>query len=121
MKKYFAVDTDTDTYVVPHAFDTEADAYLAAISNGEAVFKRDAGGYMRAEIKGRQVYSEGSYKEDDEVAKADALPHLYRHMADYGGSARYLALCAEYDDAGNIVSVNGYTVPDILAYWRQRV
>lgn len=100
-------------------FDCHADAFIAALTDGEGVLERDGDGCMRLAVNGRQSRPGGSFNTNDQEAKEEVVREIARTLQshEYG----YTALKVERDGEGNIVKIDGLDTPDLIAYWNRRI
>lgn len=101
------------------AFDNEADATLAALTDGAGSFKRDADGYMMAVEDGRQIYVAGSFAADDSKAKAQIIAEILAQLPIH--DARLTSLAVTRDESGAIVAIDGDDSPELVAFWAARL
>lgn len=117
---YVPINSETAEYCAGgRDFDNHADAYIAALTDGNGSFERDANGYMRAVENGKQIYTGGSFNKDDLAAKDEVVREIARslHMSDY----RFTTLKVERDTAGKIVKIDGSGDAELIAYWNRRI
>lgn len=117
---YIPINAETANFrALGHEFDNHADAYIAALTDGTGLLKRDEDGYMRAVENGKQIYTGGSFNKDNQAAKDEVVREIGRNLntADY----RYTVLKVERDDAGKIVKIDDQDDPELLDYWNKRV
>lgn len=100
-------------------FATHADAFIAALTDGEGALERDADGYMRAVENGKQIYTGGSFNQDDQAAKDEVVREIGRNLntSDY----RYTTLKIERDANGKIVKIDDSDDAELIAYWNRRI
>lgn len=117
---YVPINGQTAEYCASgHDFDTHADAYIAALTDGNGKFERDGNGYMRAVENGKQIYTGGSFNKDDQAAKDEVVKEIGRNLtrSDYG----YSTLKVERDDSGKIVKIDDSDDAELIAYWNPRI
>lgn len=100
-------------------FDNHADAYIAALTDGEGLLDRDSDGRMRATVNGKVIYSGGSFVNNDQEAKNEVVREIARdlRLSEY----RYTTLKVERDGEGNIIKIDDVDRPDLIAYWNPRL
>lgn len=95
---YLAADFQEGRLVTQQEFSHWADALLAAVTDGNGEFKRDADGYLTAYENGQRIYSCGAFG-DDEIAKNKVGQELSREVR----SARYEWIEIAVDEHGFLV------------------
>jgi len=98
---YLACDVQEACLVTSEEYDNYADAFIAAITDGKGSLERDSDGYMRAVKNGKPIYQTGSWKQDDEKAKAEVARGISGEIND----ARYTAITIHLDDNGYLTTV----------------
>lgn len=101
-------------------YNSESDAYVAAISNGTCELRRDEDGYMSVrDADDNHLYSGGSYKANDAEAKQQTV----RKLALDAGTMldKFGVLTVARDDSGMIVSVDGDDDAELLTFWASRL
>lgn len=117
---FLPINAETGEYCARgHEFDNHADAYIAALTDGEGVLERDGDGYMRALENGKQIYTGGSFNKDDQVAKDEVVREIGRNLNTH--DYRYTTLKIERDDGGSVVRIDDDDSSDLIAYWNRRV
>lgn len=117
---YFAVNIETAN-VMANGFEygNEADAWLAALTDGAGNFQRDERGHMCAMENGRQIYSGSSFKRDDQAAKDEAIKQIACNLSLH--EFRFQALKVDWSDEGKIVAIDGDADFDLISFWAARI
>ena len=117
---YYAIDTEAGAVLASgRSFDTEADATLAALTDGAGSFERDANGYMMAVENGHQIYVAGSVAIYDGPAKAQVIAEILRQIPIH--DSRLTSLAVTRNESGAIVAIDGDDAPDLVAFWAARL
>lgn len=117
---YVGINGETSEYRARgRDFDNHADAYIAALTDGEGTLERDNDGYMRAVENGKQIYTGGSFNKDDQAAKDEVVNEIARYLnvSEY----RYTTLKVERDAGGKIIKIDDSDDAELLAYWNRRI
>ena len=117
---YVPINSETCEYLAQgQDFDNHADAYIASLTNGEAVLARDGDGYMRAAKDGQPIYTGGSFDKNDQAAKDEVVREIARQLNIH--EYRFTTLKVQRDDEGKIVAIDGSSDVDLIAYWNKRI
>lgn len=117
---YVPINSETAEYCADgRDFDNHADAYIAALTDGNGCFERDGNGYMRAVENGKPIYIGGSFNKDDLAAKDEVVREIARNlnMSDY----RFTTLKVERDAEGKIIKIGDSGDAELIAYWNRRI
>lgn len=117
---YVAIDGETSEFRgCGRDFANQADAYIAALTDGAGILERDAGGYMRVVENGKQLYSFGSFNQNDQAAKDEVVFRIGRHIKN--SDCRYATLKVERDGHGKIVKIDDSDDAALIANWNSRI
>ena len=117
---YLGINSETSECLASgREFDNHADAYVAALTDGEGALERDAEGYMRVVENGKQIYTGGGFNPDDRAAKEDVVRQVARNLnvSEY----RFTTLKVERDAEGKIIKIDDSGDAELIAYWNRRI
>lgn len=117
---YVPINGETAEYLAGgRDYGNHADAYIAALTDGNGALERDGDGYMRAVEDGKQIYTGGSFNKDDQAAKDEVVREIGRNLntRDYCCTTLKVQRTAD----GKIVKIDDSDDADLIAYWSARI